>query len=208
MNAGLGSLAVLKAQLLADALRAGTRYDASLLSIGRGVALAFDGYCDRKLSRVEDEILVCTADRIQVYAERYPIESVSTVELKTDTTSGWVTQTGLIQNLNEDSGLIYWGSLVAEAYCQLRFTYTGGYWFDETEESSDSLPVGATALPYDIQHAWFLQCRATWSAVDKTGKDIVTTGGASQFVTGSLSEIKLLPQVTDILRRYQRYQMV
>lgn len=208
MNAGLGSLATLKAQLLADALRATTRYDAQLLSIGRGVAAAMDGFCDRKLARGENVTLVCTADRVQVYAERYPLESVASVELKEDTTSGWVTQTGLIQNLNEDSGLIYWGTAVAEAYCQLRFTYTGGYWFDETEEGNDTLPAGATALPGDLQLAWVLQCRAVWSAIDKLGKDIVLTGSGTTKTVDPLTALELLPQVVNILNRYCRYQIV
>jgi hypothetical protein len=208
MNAGLGSLAMLKAQLLADALRAGTRYDAQLLTIGRGVAAAMEGFCDRKLARVEDDTFVCTADRIQVYLERYPIESIASVHLKTDTVSGWVAQTSLVMNTNDDSGLVYWGSAIAPDYCQLKFTYTGGFWFDETEEGTDIMPAGATALPDDLQLAWVLQCRATWAAIDKLGKDIVNTGSSATKTVDPLVSIELLPQVVDILNGYCRYQIV
>ena len=208
MNAGLGSLTFLKAQLLADALRAGTRYDEQLTLIGQGVAEAMDGFCDRKLAREEGAVLVCTADRIQVFAEHYPIETITSVHLKTDTTSGWVAQTSLVMNTNDDSGLIYWGSMIGPDYTQLKFTYTGGFWFDETEEGSDTLPAGATALPKDLQLAWVLQCRATWAAIDKLGKDIVNTGSSATKTVDPLTGIELLPQVVDILNGYCRYQIV
>jgi hypothetical protein len=208
MNVGLGSLTLLKAHLLADALRQGTRYDTQLTLIGQGVAAAMDGYCDRKLARMEDDTFVCTADRILVFAERYPIETVTSVHLKTDTVSGWVAQTSLVMNLNEDSGLIYWGSAIGPDYTQLRFTYTGGFWFDTSEDGSESLPTGATALPADLQYAWILQCRQTWMAIDKIGKDVIQTGSSSQFVTGALSTLEMIPEVKSILDGYMRYQIV
>lgn len=207
MNLGLGNLYTVKANLLADALRAGTRYDGALQLIAAGVATSFERYCNRKFGRVEGDTFICSADRSEVYLPRYPVESVSATDLKVDTATGWETQTDFIWNLNEFTGQVYWGGPAGPDYAQLRFTYTGGYWFDETEENTDTLPAGATALPADLQFAWILQTRAAWQAVDKTGVDIVKTGSSSAFVTGSLGGLELVPQVKQILDAYRRFQI-
>jgi len=210
MNAGFGSLTVLKAQLLAEVLRADTAYDAALLAIGQGVVAKFENAADRKFARVVGYAEALPADRVNFLLERFPLESISTIELKLDEATGWVAQTitDFVRTIDLKNGLVilpdtadagpYWG--------QVRFTYTGGYWFDETEEGTDSLPSGATALPADLTLAWILQCRAVWSAIDKLGVEIIKTGSAAA-VAASVAGIDLVPAVKDTLGDYARYSL-
>jgi hypothetical protein len=206
MNAGLGNIKTLKAHLLAEALREDTAYDSQLLLIGLGTAAAFEGYCDRKFAWAEDDTFTCSADRTFVYLPRYPVTAITTVELKTALT--WETQTGLIQSWNDYTGHVYWGGEAGPDYAQLRFTFTGGYWFDTTADDSGVMPDDATALPSDLKLAWVMQCRQAWQSVDKLGVDILKTGSSSQFVTGSLSNLDLIPDVKNILDGYRRFQML
>jgi hypothetical protein len=208
MNLGLGNLVTLKAQLLAEALRAGTRYDAQLQSIGRGVAALMDRATNRRLGRVAGDTVIFRADLPLYFLPRYPLEAISLVELKDDTTAGWVTQTDAVYNSNAATGEVNFGVSLGPRSSQVRVTFTGGYWFDETEEENDTLPSGATALPADLQLAWILQCRAVWQAIDKTGVDVVKTGSSSAFVTGSLGGLDLIPQVAAMLLPYRRFQIL
>jgi hypothetical protein len=207
MNAGLSSLNYIKTQLLAEALRAGTRYDVALQLIGTGMAGLLEKFCNRKFARTEVDTFTCSADRDHIYLPRSPVETITSTELKLDETTGWEVQTGFIFNRNDATGHVYWGSLAGPDYGHLRFTYTGGYWFDTTEEGNDTLPSGATALPEDLRLAWILQCRIAWQAIDKLGKDIVATGSSSQFVTGTLAGLALNDQVKELLAGYRRYQL-
>jgi len=207
VNAGFSSLTFLKAQLLAEALRASTRYDAVILAIGQGVAAQFEKFCNRKFQRVASATFTCSADRDHVFLDRYPLESIAQVELRTDTTAGWVVQSGFVLNFDERTGKAYWGYEPAPHYAQLRFTFTGGFWWDITEEGNDELPSGATALDEDLRLAWILQCRIAWQAIDKIGQDITKTGSSSNLVTGTLGGLELLPAVKEILVRFRRMQL-
>lgn len=207
MNLGLGNLITLKQQLLAEALRVSTKYDAQLQAIGKGVAAQFEKYCNRKFCRTESATFVCSADRDHVFLDRYPLESVSQVELRTDNDTGFEVQSDIVLTTDEASGKVFWGYYAGPHYGQLRFTFTGGYWFDITEENNDTMPSGATALPDDLRLAWILQCRVVWQAIDKQGKDVATTGSSSQFVSGTLASLALNDQVKEILNGYRRFQL-
>lgn len=207
VNAGFSNLKSLKAQLLAEALRVSTKYDAALLAIGQGVAKQFEKFCNRKFARIENTTFVCSADRDHVYLDRYPLESISQVELRLDTTSGWEVQSGLVLNLDETNGKAYWGYEPGPHYAQLRFTFTGGYWWDQTEEDNDTLPSGATELEEDLKLAWLLQCRIAWQAIDKIGQDITKTGSSSNLVTGTLAGLEMLPDVKEKLIPFRRMQL-
>lgn len=203
MNLGLGNLYTVKQQLLAEALRAGTKYDAALTAIAKGVAAQFEKYCNRKLGRVVGATCVCSADRDHFFLDRYPLEDVTSVDLKSDAATGWETQTGFVLNWSASSGHVYWGGYAGPDYAQLRFTFTGGFWFDETEENNDTLPTGATALPDDLKLAWLLQCREIWQHQDKLGINLAE-GKDRAF---SMATVEMLPQVKEILSAYRRYQL-
>lgn len=212
MNAGFSSLNKLKAQLLAEALRAGSKYDAAVLAIGKGVAGQIERYCDRKFLRTENAVEIIAADRIQFLLSRFPLESISAIDMKDNEADGWVAQTinEFVRIIDNKNGIVNLPD-AADAgawWAQVRFTFTGGYWWDITEEGNDTLPAGATALEEDIHLAWILQCKTVWQAVDKLGTKITEVGPGSQFDTGTLNSLELTSTVKQMLGQYQRYNLV
>ncbi len=212
MNAGLSNLDTLKRRLLAAALVPATDFDAAILALGLGVAGHFEKYCNRKFQREEDATFVCSADRDHVYVDRYPIEAFTQVELRTDLNVGWELQTGLILNMQETTGRFYWGAEISYHWAELKFTFTGGYWWRTTEPndagySADTLPDGAQPIPADLVEAWLLQCEIVWKMRDKLGREI-TEGDTTKFVTNSLSVLDLAPLVKQMLNAHRRFQVV
>ena len=112
----------------------------------------------------------------------------------------FVTQAGIIDTLNEVSGLLYLLSTVGTPRGLLRVNYTGGYWVDISDNESGSLPSGATALPKDLQMAWLLQCQHIWSKRDNLGIDHAVEQDRRQTFTN----LELVPEVKDILNDYRR----
>lgn len=202
----LSSLTFLKSQLLAEALRETTDYDAQLQSLGAGVAGQFEKHCNRKFPRTVDDTFICPADRDFVYLPRTPIEEIASVELKTSDEGDWAEQSGFIINSDFDSGYVRFANLGLD-YARLRFTFTGGFWFDTSEDGSGTIPESALALPADLKLAWLLQCKKVWEVTDPLGTKIVPSKDAVQLVGLSLAGLELIPQVKQILEGYKRYAL-
>jgi hypothetical protein len=135
---------------------------------------------------------------------RYPLESVSKLELKEDESVGWEEQVNAVESVGEASGLVYWGYDMAAASAQIRLTYTGGFWW-ETAEPEDAayptaMPTGATALPEALRTAWLLQCESVWRAHDRLGQATVDAPEAPPAL--ALSDL-----VREMLRPFIRYQI-
>ncbi len=208
MNLGLGNRTELKAQLLAEALRADTSYDDAIDALGKGVAAQLENYCNRKFGYVANDTYICAADRVHVYLPRYPFISISQVELKTDESQGWVVQTSnTVVNQNTESGLVYLGASVGPYWGQLRITYTGGYWFDDSEDGTGSLPTGATTVPPDLKLAWYLQCKKVWEVNDPLGLKILPSKENVQLAGLSLAGLEWVPQAKAIADQFIRYAM-
>jgi hypothetical protein len=209
MNAGFSNFDTLKKHLLGGSTaKSDKRFDAALLAIGLGMAAAVEKYCNRKFDRVVGDQFVCTADRDHAYVPRYPIETFTSIELKADINVGWEMQTGLVLNINEQSGLIYWGAGISFQWAQMRITYTGGFWW-ETAEPDDasypsSPPAGSAALPDDVKLAWLLQCESVWAARDKLGAGLSDKPDAQSQV----NTIDLSPIVKQMLSKHIRYVML
>ena len=206
MNAGFSNLTKLKTQLLAPSLRPGIGYDDALLALGLGVAAMFEKFCSRKFARLADATFLASADRDHLYLDRPPIETITTLELNSASNT-FVAITGSILNWEAASGLVYFGTPLGQANETLRVTFSGGYFWDETEDGNTPVPAGATVLPDDLQLAWFLQCRAVWETLDKTGAKITQVGSGADFVSGTLAGLDLSPQVEKMLAGYRRFQL-
>lgn len=207
---GLGNLAGLKEQVLGAALRTSTEFDRVIMAVGQGVARQLEKHCNRKFARVEGDTFVCYADRTLIILPRYPIESVTLIEQKSSELDGYVSLgavNSVLQSIAHDKGILQFGAQLGSFLEQVRITYTGGYFYEtaEPDEGTTSPPAGSTALPEDVRLAWFLQCRAMWQTLDKLGTDIATTGGTSQFVTGTLPSLELLPAVKELLASHRRF---
>lgn len=217
MNAGLANLTSLKAYVLALSLRQRNDWDAALTIIGQGVAAAFERYCDRKFARTVGQVDVFGADRCQFLLSRFPVEPpVTTVEFKQDEPTGWVVQTGAtgmaIQALDALAGIVYFpdGVDCGDYFSQMRFTYTGGYFWEQLEPTDDAYPTaqppGSTALPADLLLAWYMQCAEIWKLKDKLGKGITDEEKVQRISIANLED-NFLPQVKSIIGQYVRFSL-
>lgn len=204
MNAGLSNLRTLKRHLLAERLRPELTWDSEIAAIGLGVAASMERYCNRVFERAAG-ITWSTSSlgRTAFVLPRYPIEAVTAVDLRTSYSDAWESQTlsDLILQVDESAGLVIFNEALGWNGSVVRFTFTGGYWWDTTEDSSGTLPSGATALPADLQHAWLLQCAEVWSRRDNLGTGLVKAPSAS----AKLSEYDIIPAVAGVLRSYIRH---
>lgn len=213
MNAGLTNLDRLKKHLLVAGTLAGeTKWDQVITDIGQGVAALFDAGINRDLVYQEDCEILFTGDRSHYVLPRYPLVSVKSIQMRYYDAQPWADISGQPMRSNGKSGILYFGGELGSEALQVKIVWTGGYWFEQREPEGDDgypsvIPAGATLLPSDLTAAFLLQCRAVWQAIDKSGADILTTGSSSQFVTGSLSGMDLLPMVKQVLNEYVRYQL-
>lgn len=210
MNAGLSNLATLKTWLLSDSLQATTEYDAEIAAIGLGVLGVFEKYCDRKFARLAADTFDCQANRDHVILPRYPLEEVSLVEIRESGEAAYVELTGSeVVNLGEKSGMVYFNTEPGPYHDRLRFTYTGGYFFDQLEPDHDDFPTaqpaGSAAVPEELLLAWRLQCEHIWKLHDKLGIAIAQSGAGEGTLLGlSLPGLELLPLVKQTLDSYRR----
>lgn len=207
MNLGLGNLIELKRQLLTAGIVGEATYDTLITGIGQGVAGMFDQFCNRGFERIVGEVEDVTADRRYWCLRRFPVETVTTVEQRDDVAQGWVALTvnDVILNRDDKAGLLFFGSLQGTHLSRVRITYTGGYWFDTTEDGSGVKPGGATDLPKEVKLAWYLQCREVWNKIDRLGLSLVQGEGDKTFVAQMLAGLELLPAVKEILGTYRRF---
>ena len=211
MNAGFSNLDTLKKHLLASTLKNDVRFDKVIAALGLGVAGLISNSCNRKFARVENDTAVFSADRCEFLLPRTPLESVSLTEVKTNEVDGWVAQTdpNFIRAVNLANGIVDCGPRdVGPYYAQVRFTFTGGY-FWETLEPDDAafpsaLPAGATPLPDDLLNAWLLQCRHQWTQMDKLGVDLLKSGAEKSL--GFPEEFA--PTVQKTIGQFTRYTLV
>src|SRR5512140_3795472 len=89
----LTTLPTLKSRL--GILETDTQYDALLTNAIKAVSARFDKETRRSLARQVDATLEFDPGDWEIVLIRYPVESVSKFELKTDETEGWVEQTGI-----------------------------------------------------------------------------------------------------------------
>lgn len=215
-NAGFANLATLKAHLLASAQRTSTAYDAPIAAIGLGAAAAIAQFCNRRFERLAADTEIIAADRVEFLLRRYPVEAVSKIELKLTEALGWeeLVINDVVNTIDLESGIVHFAGRndVGPDYGQVRFTYTGGYWWEQVEPDAGGYPTaqpaGSSALPADLKLAWLLQCEAVWMARDKLGVSVLTSGNSGDFVTGTISNLDLIPMVKKMLQQYIRFNLV
>jgi hypothetical protein len=205
MNAGLSNLATLKAHLLAPAIRTQTALDTVIADLGLGVAAQFERFCNRKFYRAVGATMTFPAGADNVIVDRYPVESIAKVEVKENATDGFIEDANAVENWRAESGWVSFGSPLSTDLAIGRITFTGGYWW-ETKEPADqgystTPPTGAASLPDDLKLAWLMQCRHVWAAMDKLGVSV----GAKPDAESKLGDVKLTPQVVEILNAYRRF---
>ena len=201
VDCGLGMLHVVKAHILASSLASGTEYDRALATIAKGVAAMFDRYCNRRFARAVGSQELFSGDRRHLYLARFPIESVSSVELLTTTEDGWQTLDNAVFNRDDSSGLIFLAAMQGWSWTQVRVTFTGGYWYDQTSDDTGTLPSGATALPEDVTLAWLTQIQHVWDNRDNLGMGLLEKPGHR----AALQSAQITELVRQMLRGHIRY---
>lgn len=194
------NLQTLKKRILPPELAEETRYDERLEAMAGGLVRAFESFCGRRFERTAGEIEELPGGNTLYSLQRYPLESVSAVDVRIGLSGSWDSYVGDIAHLSKSSGQILMDIPPGTDYDTVRITYTGGYHIDLTETLSDPAPTGATALPLDLIDAWCLQC-------DHEARLRKIFGGTSDadLAAAYTAETSLfLPRVETVLRRYQR----
>lgn len=224
MNAGFSNLDYLRQQLLSKALPADVSFDAVITAIGLGVFGLIEKFCNRKFMWQIGWQQVFGADSSSFMLERFPIITpITLVEYKQDEPTGWVTEPQInpndnllstnplvIRSVDAQSGIIYFpdDSDCGDYWSQMRFTYTGGYWWEQAEPEDPvyptPVPAGAPLLPDSVRLAWILQCRQVWRGIDKLGMDILKEGGDASVRFPE----DWAPGVENILRDWVRMKFV
>lgn len=170
MNAGFSNLSYLKDRLLLASDAAGTDYDDAVLALGLAVAGLFESECDRTFARAVNDVYEAPADRSYVIVERYPVESVTTAEVRDNLTDGW--KSADLLNILPKSGMIYFNGDMGVYGSTARVTYTGGYWWDTTENNTGVQPNGSELVPQGLVLLWAQFCKYLWdrSSIENSAK--------------------------------------
>jgi len=208
MNAGFSNLKALKRELLLSADLAKPDWDASIQALGLGVAAMFETYCNRYFNRLVDDTLEATADRYSLVVQRYPIESISKFEIRDSMQDGWEVIPNMPDNFISQAGLVQFFTPAGYFPATMRITYTGGFWWDTSEDGSDVMPVGAFPLREDLRVAWVMQVRWFWerrSIIERAKAGFENTKTQDQGFAATTDD--LLLSVRNVLNSYRRFSI-
>lgn len=176
-------------------------FDEALTRAIEAVSARFDRECNRTLARTVDIKQEFCADEIEIPAICYPIETVSGFELRSTVKAGWVAQAAVDFNVRGGCVISLAVPLVphppASVPSVARVTYTGGY-----VAPGVVVGDGQKALPPDLEWAAVEEITGWYQQRDKVGLLREWPSGGTYL---SLSQLPLLPEVSAILRRYQRW---
>lgn len=196
----LSSLTQLKAFLLPPAMRERTDFDEQLQVLGHGVQALMEGHCNRRFERVMGDLFQDAADKYVFSVPRFPIEEVTLVTLQTDVATD-ITDT--VHRVSQKAGLVHLNAVPGCGDDGIDITYTGGFWWDTTEEQSGEMPGAATALPLDILTAFYQQMKAACEASDLFGLQAASSDEKTKLPPRQ--DIDLVPMVKTILNPHRRF---
>ena len=164
-----------------------------------GLQARIETHLRRRLTRLAGEVEIFGGGARRLYLRRYPVESVSAIEIATD--QDWAAGEALDADefiLRADQGEILYGTGAAawpECAAGIRVTYTGGY-----VPAGTTPAAGQSAMPEDIRRAFSLQFGYEWRNRKTLGLASISAGGASV----SLAPAKFLPEVAEALAPHRR----
>lgn len=195
-------LSTLKSHLLAPAAAARTDFDTALGLIGLGVAIKFENFCNRKFAYTEDAEITLPANQLVFSVPRFPIIGSVAAVLQPSGGGSTTTITGDISQTDLAAGLVHFESMPGTVHDRVILTYTGGFWIPTGAEGDDQ-PANSSELPDDLKLAYVEQCRAVAQAQGLFSTAAMPGDTASDNRVIS-REIKLLPDVVEILMQYRR----
>ncbi len=203
MDAGFSNLAWLKRRLLLAADAAGSGYDEAVAALGLGVAAYFEVECGRNFARAEGDTYQCDPRNGFAVLPRYPLEDVTKLELRSGAAGDWMEQTAAALNFNRETGVATFYDIAFTRGDVARLTYTGGYWWDTSEDSTGTMPSGAEALPHALLLAWTNACKFIWDrgTIEERAKAGFANDEIERFLSG---ESAFPPFVLSVLAKYRR----
>ncbi len=178
------------------------QYDSLLTTALRAVSARFDHETNRTLTRTENFTQEFDPASTEILAQCYPIESVSTFDLKTSESEGWVPLDPQPDFLIRSSCIISLSAPLCTLHSSpitFRVTYTGGYVLPGTDPSPAQTP-----LPADLEHAALEQSASWFLNRDKLGLKTIWPyhGNYQQF-----TNLDLLPNVRAIFKKHERWSL-
>ena len=174
-----------------------TDYDDLLTNAIRAVSARFDKETNRTLSRTTAATHEFDAADTEILPPRYPVESVTKFELKSNETDGWSEQTG-VQYLIRRACVISLSSPLDTRHSTLaRLTYTAGYVLP-----GDTPAAGQTALPDDLEQAAVEQVAYWFRNRDKSG---LIRSWPHDGTYEAFAQSDLLLEVRAVLKKYERF---
>lgn len=206
VDLGLGTLGQLKRFLLNSGIVAETTYDEAIAFIGRGVANLIDRQCNRTFKRGASITEDFRGGTDLVLLARYPVETVASIGLKSVGESIFTTQATVVDTFALDSGVLLLTGSIGSERDQLRVTYTGGYWYDTSDDDTGVMPAEATLLPADVKMTWLMECQHAWQSRDALGIQHAGQDGGALLNT-RLGILELSPMSKAALEPYQRLML-
>lgn len=195
LSAGYAPTSWLKQRLMPEASQEETEWDDKIVSIGLAVAARFEGWCNRSFDREVGAVDTFNACARTWTLRRYPVESISTIELVDPDGDSSELDLGDFR-LMEKAGVVNLSHDAGHTMQRVRITYTGGFWLDPGDGTAQ--PAGTTAMPAELLDAWVAQVQHACAARG-IFSDVAMGPPAVGSGLGLLDEVKetLLP-----LRRF------
>ena len=227
MDLGLGNLATVKAYVLPASIE-DTQWDSVLASIALGVAKRFEAYCNRKFSRVVNDISRFPGNRSHYYLERYPFETISAMTMRAVASDPWTDVLSAIVQQDERIGLIDMYVILADEMSLIQVTYTGGFWYETREPADEGYPTAQPGGQFNpvtspngswglldptygavaLQQAWLSQILHEFELKDRLLPTGLVGEGQKSRTNWRLDQSVLLPEVENAIAQFRRYQMV
>ena len=172
--------------------------DALLTNLLKLCSLRFAGDCHRIFDYAADVPYEFGAEQLMVVVDRPPIEVVSRFELKSSEREGWVAVEEVDYLLSPAKSIIELSEPLGLAGQLGRVIFTGGYVLPGSVPTENQV-----ALPDDLEQVCVEQVAYWYQRRTQLGLMSVSTDGS---VTQQFQTSDLLPQVTAVLKRYQRWE--
>ena len=215
MNAGLGNLTSLKAQLLAVSMQSQTNYDPIITAIGLGVAKQIDKFLNRTMMRMVGKVDTFRADRRHWYLNAYPVEAITATAKKDSEADGYVAfplppngsalilmmdLPARLDRICRHPGLLFQSNT---DHLHRRLLVEPGGSIGRGLHRVAGTAAGSFALDADIQLAWFLACKNVWKRFDPLGVQI----SQDPEPQSAMADLKLPHAAKELLQGHIRYNI-
>ncbi len=175
-----------------------TTYDPLQTNFIQHASGRFEAHCRRQFARQENAIEEFEADRIQLLLSRYPVESVSQFELKTDEAEDWQLQAD-VKYLLRRQCIVSLQIPLGSSRELLRVTYTGGYVLP-----GNTPAPGQTTLPPELEQVCVEQVAYWYQNRDYLGIITRMESGSAFY---QFSQLDLLLHVRALLDGFAKWDL-